>query len=535
VALTMKRYASLIGWVGAVMIAFALVSALVETFSSGVIVLDAVLEQFAWSIGNFVLGVVLVVVALVANLDAVRQRLRSGEARRASKYGTSAIVGMVLVVALLAIGAYWATQHEQKWDFTAAQLHSLSEQTVQTLGALKEPLHITALYNSFEHRRVNEFLAKYRELAPERVTVEVFDPQKKPGRVRELGVANERLATGLIHVKLGAETTEVTEATEEALTNAIVKLTRRGAKKVYFSIGHNERAIEGEAAQEGAGMSGALEALKNEGFEVSPLLLASTADVPADAQVLVIAGPTRPFIEAEHALLQRYLERGGSLLVMMDPRAQTDLAPDLAKWGVKLGDDVVVDIQQALSGQPFTPFAAQYGDHPITRTLGDFTLFAAVSSVKPVSDGNGLEPIVTTGEQSWAESDFASLQAQDPRPDPEADIVGTVPIAVAGEAVVTPAQGKSRGRLVVFGDSDFATNQWIAQFRNRDLFLNAVNWLLGEPEGMTIRPRRPGASQLAVTTETLRTIRTAALFVVPEAIALLGVIAWWRRRRAPGR
>ena len=531
----MKRFASLLGWIGLVMIVFAFVSAAVETFASGVIVLDAIAQQYAWSIGNLALGLVLVAVALAANLDAVRQRLRSGEARRASKYGTSAIAGTALAVALLGIGAYWATQHERKWDFTEAQLHGLSEQTAKALAGLSDELQITALYNTFEHRRVREFLDKYRELAPERVKVEIVDPQKAPGRVRELGVSNERLATGLIHVNLGGETTEVTEPTEEALTNAIVKLTRRGVKKIYFSIGHNERAIEGDAAREGTGMSTALEDLANEGFEVSPLLLASAAEVPEDAQVLVLAGPTRPFLEAEHAMLQRYLERGGALLVAMDPRAQTDLIPDLAKWGVAVGDDVVVDIQQALAGQPFTPFAAQYGDHPITRALGDVTVFAAVSSVKPTGEGNGLEMIVTTGEQSWAENDFESIQSQQPKPDPEREIVGTVPVAVAGEAAVTPAEGKSRGRLVVFGDSDFATNQWIAAFRNRDLFLNSVNWLLGEPEGITIRPRRPGASQLAVTADTLRTIRTAALFVVPEAIALLGVIAWWRRRRAPGR
>jgi ABC-type uncharacterized transport system involved in gliding motility auxiliary subunit len=531
----MKRFASLFGWIGAVLIVFAFVSALIETMSSGVIVLDAVLQQFAWSIGNFVLGGALVVISLVSNLDGVRARLRSGEARRASKYGTSAILGTLFTIALLGIGAYYVTQNEKKWDFTEAQLHSLSEQTIATITALEQPLALTALYNSFEHARLNDFLAKYQELAPDRVSVEVFDPNNKPGRLRELGIANERLASGLIHVKLGAETTEVTEPTEEALTNAIVKLTRRSAKKVYFSIGHNERAIEGDAASDGAGMSQAVEALTNEAFEVKPLLLASGAEVPADAQVLVLAGPTRPYIEAEHATLQRYLERGGALLVLMDPRAQTDLRPDLAKWGVTVGDDVVVDIVQALSGSPYTPFAAQYGDHPITRVLGDFTLYAAASSVKPASDGNGLETIVTTGEQSWAESDFESLQRQEPTPDPENEIVGKVPIAVAGEAVVTPAEGKQRGKLVVFGDSDFATNQWIGQFRNRDIFLNSVNWLLGEPEGITIRPRRPGASQLAVTDDTLRSIRTAALFVVPEAIAVLGVIAWWRRRRAPGR
>jgi ABC-type uncharacterized transport system involved in gliding motility auxiliary subunit len=218
----------------------------------------------------------------------------------------------------------------------------------------------------------------------------------------------------------------------------------------------------------------------------------------------------------------------------MDPRAQTDLAPTLEKLGVKVGDDVVVDIE-TLAGSPYAPFAAQYGDHPITRGFRDAALFVAVSSVRPVTEGGALAPLVTTGQRSWAETDFASLSNETAQPDEGEDVISFVPIAVVGDAAIAPAEGKPAGRIVVFGDSDFATNQWFDQFRNRDLFLNSVNWLLGEPEAITIRPRQAGASQLAVTESTLRHIRTAALFVVPEAIAVLGVIAWWRRRRAPGR
>jgi len=530
----MRRFAGLLGWLGVVFLAFALVSALVEVFSSGVIVLSAIPEQFAWSLANLALGLVCVAIALVANLDGLRQRLHSSEARRASRYGTSAILGALFAIALLAIGAYYASLKDVKWDFTEARLHSLSEQAAQVLTGLKEPLEITALYPAPDFSRVAAFLEKFEEAAPGRVKVELFDPNKKPGRLRELGIASDQLGSGLIHLKLGAEKTDVSELSEEALVNGIVKLTRRTVKKIYYSIGHNERAIEGDAASEPVGFGTALAALKNEGYEVSPLLLASKADVPDDAQVLVIAGPTQKYHETEHASLARYVARGGALLALMDPRAQTDLIPDLARFGVKVGDDVVVDVE-TLAGSPYAPFAAQYGDHPITRGFRDAALFVAVSSVKPAQEGGSLAPLVTTGERSWAETDFASLASETAQPEAGKELVSFVPIAVAGDAAVTPAEGKQPGRLVVFGDSDFASNQWFDQFRNRDLFLNSVNWLLGEPEAIAIRPRKPGASQLAVSAPTLRMIRTVALFVAPEAIAVAGVIAWWRRRRAPGR
>jgi ABC-type uncharacterized transport system involved in gliding motility auxiliary subunit len=530
----MKRWASLIGWLGAVFLVFALVSAVVELFSSGVVVIDALLDQFAWSAANLVLGLACVGVALAANAGVLRERLRGGEARRATKYGTSAILSTVLVIALLGIGAYTAAQHDKKWDFTQAKIHSLSDQALKVLGGLEEPLAITALYSPLDQPKVAEFLKKFEEAAPDKVKVEIFNPQNKPGRVRELGIQSDQLGAGLIHLRLGKESAQVTELTEEALVNAIVKLTQRGAKKAYYSIGHNERAIEGDAGKKADGFADAIQALKNEGYQVEPLLFASRADVPDDAQVLLIAGPTRKFLEAEHESILRYVERGGALLALMDPRAQTDLRPTLEKLGVRVGDDVVVDVE-TLAGSPYAPFAAQYGDHPITRGFRDAALFVAVSSVKPVKEGGGLAPLVTTGQRSWAETDFDSLANQTAKPDPGKDLISFVPIAVVGDADVTPAPGKKPGRIVVFGDSDFATNQWFDQFRNRDLFLNSVNWLLGEPEAITIRPRKAGSSQLAVSEPTLRKIRTAALFVLPEAIALLGVVAWWRRRRAPGR
>ena len=85
----------------------------------------------------------------------------------------------------------------------------------------------------------------------------------------------------------------------------------------------------------------------------------------------------------------------------------------------------------------------------------------------------------------------------------------------------------------MYGDSDFASNELIEAYRNRDLFVNSVNWLLGDIEAISIRPVRSRASRFQLSTEQFMTIRTLSLFVIPEAIAVLGVFTWWRRRQAP--
>ena len=70
---------------------------------------------------------------------------------------------------------------------------------------------------------------------------------------------------------------------------------------------------------------------------------------------------------------------------------------------------------------------------------------------------------------------------------------------------------------------------------NRDLFVNSVNWLMGDVEAISIRPRLSRASRFQLSNDQFLRIRSLSLFVLPEAIAIIGVIVWWSRRRAPGR
>ena len=90
-------------------------------------------------------------------------------------------------------------------------------------------------------------------------------------------------------------------------------------------------------------------------------------------------------------------------------------------------------------------------------------------------------------------------------------------------------------RIVAIGDSDFVTNELIDGFMNRDLFVNSVAWLMGEVEHIAIRPNTSRASRFQLTAEQFSLLQMLSLFVLPEAIAIVGVLAWWSRRRSPGR
>jgi len=527
----MTRWASLLGPLGFVFLAFGLLSVFLWVAGAP--------SDFAWIWANFVIGALCLGTALVANVDSLRERLRSGEARRASRYGTAAVLSTVLAIAILGLLAFLAARNPVRFDWSEAGVHSLSDQTRKVLAGLDQEVDMTAFVAPGEAAPLRELLERYAYASPE-VELTFADPTARPDLVERFGVSPENLGRGLVRVAIGDEAVEVSDPDEPRLTNALVKLTRQGTKKVYFLEGHGERPLTGEVGESKDGFSRAAEALRNENYQVETLLLGRVGQVPEDADVVLLAGPARPLPREEHEALQAYLAGGGALMMLLDPRTRVGVTEDLERWGVALGDDVVVDRLQGFFGRAATPFAGEYAAHPITQDLREAVLFHVARSVRPTeAAGARFTEIVKTSPDSWAERDIEAFFGEGTAELAPEDLRGPVSLAVAGEPLLAagPDEGEEGAspRLVVFGDSDFAANQLLDSYRNRDLFVNSVNWLLGDVEAISVRPNESRPSRVELSSQQLSNIRYLALFVLPEAIAVLGVMAWWWRRRAEGR
>jgi len=528
---------SLLAPLGLVALVFALLSALLLVAGG------EFGGELLWLFGNLGIGVLLLAAGLAANWGTWRDRMRSGEAKRAGKYGTSALLGTVLGIAILGLLAFLAQRHEKRLDFTEAKVHSLSEQTKAVLADLPGDVSVTALVPALEAAPIRDLLDRYAYESP-RFQVAFADPNARPDLVEKFGLQPDQLGSGVVHLEIDGNGVDVTEIAEDKITNALVKLTRTGQKKVYLLQGHGERPAEGELASQPDGVALAKTSLQNENYAVETLLLAQKGAVPDDADVVLVLGPDKPLLPEEQAALEAYLQRGGALFVALDPNTRSGLEPELAKWGVTVGNDVIVDRVLAVFNRATTPFSAEYGQHPIAERLREKTLFHMVRSVVPNEVGKPLfSEIVRTGRESWAERDMTRFLEQGEAEAGAEDLPGPVSVAVAGSpagfaAAAETQEGETPAtpRLVVFGDSDFVTNQMLDAGSNRDLFVNAVNWLLGDVEAISIRPNQSRASRLRqLTTEEFLRIRFLSLFVLPELIAIAGVYAWWSRRRAPGR
>jgi ABC-type uncharacterized transport system involved in gliding motility auxiliary subunit len=254
--------------------------------------------------------------------------------------------------------------------------------------------------------------------------------------------------------------------------------------------------------------------------------------------------------------LKTYLDKGGKLLVMLDPADKPGAAPLtnlqglVNDWGIQVGEDVVVDasgVGQMFGGDASVPVAANYPGHPITERFNLMTAFPLARSITVPSEGvNGrtAQAFVETSPQSWAEKDLGGLvSGQQVTLDAAAgDRQGPIALGAAVSAAATnapappaPAEGQAapptpETRVVVVGDSDFAANYGLGIQGNRDLFMNAVNWLAQQEGLIAVRPRAPEDRRLTMTADQLSRVSLLSIFAIPALIFGAGVYTWWRRR-----
>ncbi|MFB3118044.1 MAG: hypothetical protein ACE1ZP_04705, partial [Myxococcota bacterium] len=114
-----------------------------------------------WSIFHGIVAVVLLGAAVLINLDGLRERMTSGEARRAGKYGSSSLLSSLLVIAILGMGAFLANRYSKHFDWSEQGINSLSDQTVKVLSALEQDVEVLALFRRLDWQRVRDLLERY--------------------------------------------------------------------------------------------------------------------------------------------------------------------------------------------------------------------------------------------------------------------------------------------------------------------------------------------------------------------------------------
>ena len=467
---------------------------------------------------------------------------------------SSATAGIILAVALVGMLNWLSYRHYLRGDWTSSKIYSLSDKTKNVLKGIKDEVRVVVLMtpNTPLFTETKELLSRYEAVSP-KLKVEFIDPERDPLRTKQLAQEFGVSAANTVVFASGGRKKYVTSDQladydysgmqtgqppklkgfkgEEQFTAAVLAVVSPKVPKVYFVTGHGEHDPDSVGED---GMSQLRELLKRDNLEVSKTTLLS-GSVPADCDLLVIAGPRTPLTDPEKSALSGYLEKGGRALVLLDPVLGAQQRPSgleefVKAYGVQVNNDLVIDPARKL---PFFDVSAVYvtdfRSHPAVDGLQGLAVLLPVARSVTTTTAQGATStiLLTTSDKGWGETNLDLLIRTGQAQKDAKDTPGPVALGVAAQS----EKDKDRGwRLVVFGNSAFVTNAQIANAGNVNLGLNTVNWLAKQEQALGIAPRSPEQVQLFLSANQMRTVFLISLVGLPVFAMALGVAVWWRRR-----
>ncbi|MEJ5223493.1 MAG: GldG family protein [Anaerolineales bacterium] len=467
--------------------------------------------------------------ALYALLDP--EKTRTILTGRQVQYGSTALISLLAFTGIVIAVNVIAYQNPVKWDWTEDRSNTLAPETITTLSSLTEPVTATAFYTGrLNPESARTLLENFRSNSKGKFAYQFVDPETNPVAAQNAGIT----ADGQILLEMAGRRELIDFASERELLGGILRLMNPSQSVIYFLSGHGERDI---AASGTDTYSQLADNLRNKNYIVQPLNLLAQGSIPEDARVIVIAGPLTPVTQTEVDLIDAFLKKGGSLIVMQDPLPATQFGeqPDplgaylSATWGITYNNDIVIDPS---STQALMAIAYSYGSHPITQRMQNiaagFPLARSLSAAAPSNSSVTVTALVNTIDRSWGETDFTSIENNQVGYTEGQDIPGPLTIAATAQDFVT------QGRVVVFGNSTFAENNFLALNggANNRMALNAVDWAAAQENLIDLTPN----------TTTQRTFQPPSnlgligmillsVCVIPLGIIGLGLFNWVSRRK----
>ncbi|MDR1726527.1 MAG: GldG family protein [Acidobacteriota bacterium] len=499
-----------------------------------------------WNLSLAGAGAALIVIGVASNYKQVMATL----GRRSSKYAANYAISLVLVLAVVVGLNYVGRRHVRRFDVTANSRFTLAPQTlkvVESLDKAGKDVEIKAFFPGGNHEPLQAMLTEYGALS-RHLRYEFIDPDRQNDVANRYGVTvygllenpitREAIKFGTVVVSYGDRTERIEKRSEEIeeqdMTNALVKVSRTGTKKVYFISGHGEKDPDDS---DRFGYALAKKALEEQGYAVDKANLVAEGKVPEDANVLVVAGPQNEPFPQEMDFIAGFLDAGGAALFMMDPKPSPALQGFFDGWGVQIDDDVVLDVSgvgRLMGASESMPLVRDrdYGQHPITDRFTTMTFFPLTRSIRPVDqapDGVTVTTLFSSNASSWGETDLDSSSAEF---NPDEDFQGPVPMAVAASKETAADDASARtARLVVTGTARFADNDYFPAQGNGNLFLNMVSWLAQDDDLISIRPRPLDDRRILLSEAQQKAIFFVAVILLPGIALLAGLVVVVRRRR----
>lgn len=448
----------------------------------------------------------------------------------------AAEIALVAIVGALLLALAWA--HNIRFDLTPGREHTLSDQTQRTARRLDRDVTATVFYSSQDQGRIHQLKDLLRRFGEQssRFQYRMFDLDRSPLEANRLGVVNYDSAV----LEGYGRRLLVRDVDEAGLTTELIRLIEGRERLALFAVGHGEHDPSDNDPR--SGLSFAAKALEAENYRIerAPDL---RQGIPAEASVVVAAGPSSDYLPSEIEILRAHLARGGGLVLLLEAPAPPRLREFVERFGLDPGNDLVVDERNRMFfADAFAPQVTLFNEQVLPYTGAPPPVFPLAQSIgigEPSEPGVRVAPVAFTGSDTWVDVERVSGEGRPPAFRDGIDRRGPIPVAAIAKLPEEPAPATGGeaaapgGALLAVGDAEFATNLYFGSLGNRDFFLNACH-LAARAEALVGArgATAPGGtfSTVHLTAAQARTIFWGSVVLLPGAVLLLGLLVGRRRR-----
>jgi ABC-type uncharacterized transport system involved in gliding motility auxiliary subunit len=473
------------------------------------------------------LGIAIIGLATFALLDP--HRAREFLTGRQARHGSNAVIMLIAFILILVVVNVIVYQNPAQWDLTEGKQNTLATQTIDTLKALPAPVHAIGFFTTrSSNSSTLDLFTKVKAVSNGKFSYEFIDPETNPAKAQQYKITQD---SSVVLIMQGRQEL-LTNPTEQEFTNSLVLLMNPGQRTVYFLTGHGERDIQNPSDK---AYTRARTVLESKNYTVKSLNLLAQNKIPDDALAIIIDGPSQPISSQEMSILKAYVDKGKALIVMEDASLVSDTGKSADplldylsnSWGITMNNDLVIDPS---SSQIVVAVENTYGSHAITDKLQSENMVSFFPTARSLTINDQVQNVTTTAlvktvDSSWGETDFTALQNNQVSFNSSADLKGPLTIAAAAE------NSSSKGRVVVIGNSAFASDIYFDQYGNGDLFINSVDWAAGQADMINLTSSQPISRQMRL--QSSFTIPLLVFFLVifiPGAVIAGGVSSWLVRR-----
>jgi ABC-2 type transport system permease protein len=334
---------------------------------------------------------------------------------------------------------------------------------------------------------------------------------------------------------------------QQQIASGLKRLVEGAVPKVYFLTGDLERNIYKTGEREYSSHSidkNNRSALINMGFDVDTLTI-EHQNIPADANVLVIADPKTTLSPVTLLKTQQYINNGGNLLVLGEPGKQGMLNPVLSQLGVQFRDGTLVQVSKNETPDKVISY--------FTNASFDLAEEFILSNFKKIRKEKNLEdslkismpgvaaiaydtkspftitPLLKTSDPMvWLKTGVVVLDSVPPVFSPEDGDIRDSSFTTAIQ--LTRQINNKQQRIIVCSDADFKNNLRLVS--DMESFGNAFYSWLNYGRYPVYVPRNPAKDVLlTITPASVDLLKTIFVWIIPGVMMLLSIVLLIRRKR----